>query len=216
VEDHDVGVARHASEGVARDSAGVKWVSPPGLPPGLADRGRFVETYARLVYAAIERTQRRLGAKRDEDLAEDLFAAVFVAMFDDDARRLRQWHGRCSFETWLTVIASSVVRDQLRSERRFEARLDRTVHDVERVAQPDCAYVFETTHDRDDHLVRLRAALRELSEADGRLIEELFLAERSPIEVARELGLTMGALYTRKSRALERLRVALARQEHER
>jgi RNA polymerase sigma factor (sigma-70 family) len=205
------------SAGVLRDSGSESpWARPADFPPALEGRGRFVETYARLVYAAIERTLRKLGVTRDADLAEDLFAGVFVAMFDNEARRLRQWHGRCSLETWLTLIASSVVRDHLRSERRFEARIDRTVRDLEGMGQHDVAYAFETTHDRDFKMERLRAALGELAETDRRLIEALYLAKRTPTEVARELGLTMGALYTRKSRALERLRVGLVRHDEDR
>jgi len=192
--------------------------APSGFPPLLSERGRFVEAYARLVYASIERTLRGVGAKRDADLVEDLFAAVFVAMFDDDARRLRLWHRRCSLETWLTLIASSVVRDHLRTERRFEARLDRRAGDVESTEPIDprslngAAHIIEIKHDRDATARRVRAALGELADNDRRLLEAVYLAERSPSDVARELGLMMGALYTRKSRALERLRAALLRQ----
>ncbi len=216
VDDRDVGRGLKAPARARQDSEGEpRWCRPAEFPPPLHDRGRFVETYARLVYAAIERTLRRLGVKRDVDLAEDLFAGVFVAMFDHDARRLRQWDGRCSLETWLTLIASSVARDHLRSERRFEARLDRTIHDVERVSQARASDVVENTHDRDEQderIERLRTALGDLAEGDRRLIEALYVEDRLPSEVARELGLAMGALYTRKSRALERLRAVMGRQ----
>lgn len=173
-----------------------------------------MERYARLVYSALSRALAGagLGSERGRadlgDLIEDLFAASFVAMFEDDARRLRLWDGRCSRESWVSLIAASVARDHLRAERRREKRLVRGADLL------DIADVTEIVDDREEKAAarrRLGVALEALAEADRALLSALVLEERSPTEVAEALGIAPGALYTRKSRALGRLRAAYER-----
>lgn len=180
--------------------------SPPQAPPAPLrvpsepERGAFVEAHARLIFGAIQRALLAVGCRREPDLVEDLFAATFVAMFEDDARRLRLCQGRCSAETWLTHIATSVVRDWARAERRREARLDRDA-DVATASEG-----YEMPDDQTSELAALREALQSVSEADRELIQMLVLDERPASEVAERLGVTPGALYTRKSRALDKLK----------
>lgn len=176
-------------------------------------RARFVETHARRVYGAIARTLRELGLPNDEETLEDRFAAVFVALFEDEARRLVQWDGRCSIETWLSIVAGSVTRDWARSERRREARLVRGVDPELASGERAGPWPLDDVSPDGGEMARLELALGALSPADRSLIEALFIEERPAGAVAAELGTTLGALYTRKSRALERLRDAFARGE---
>ena len=53
-------------------------------------RGAFVERFARLVYSVVGSTLGRSRHGGDEDLSDEVFADVFVALFDRDARRLRR------------------------------------------------------------------------------------------------------------------------------
>jgi RNA polymerase sigma-70 factor (ECF subfamily) len=123
-------------------------------------------------------------------------------MFDDDARRLRQWDGRCSRATWVSLIARSVALDWVRAERRRERRLDRAA-DPGLIPHP-----VETIDDRAEEIVRLRQAVEALPDPDRTLIHALVIEDRPAAEVASELGVALGTLYTRKSRALEKLRAA--------
>ncbi len=62
-------------------------------------------------------------------------------------------------------------------------------------------------------LAALTEALMTLVESDRALLEALYVDERTPAEVAASLGIAPGTLYTRKNRALERLRDAFRRRE---
>lgn len=192
----------------AGEGAGPTESDRPSFPPPLAERALFVERHARLVYAALQRVLGPSGLAAGpgrSDVVEDLFAQTFVAMFEDDARRLRQWDGRCSQATWISLVARSVAQDWVRAERRRERRLDRGADPLE------VSHAFETTDDRKDiadDVLRLRAALATLPEADRALITALVMEDRPASAVAAELGLAPGAVYTRKSRALDKLRIA--------
>lgn len=184
----------------------------PAFPPPPQERGGFVEHYARLVYAAIGRALVAGGVGPGaamSEMMEDLFAASFVAMFEDDARRLRLWDGRCSRESWVSLIAASVARDHLRAERRRERRLDRGA-DLQTI--PDGSEIVD---DREGLVARsrLERALASLAGPDRALLVALVLEERAPAEVADGLGISAGTLYTRKSRALTKLRAAFERLE---
>lgn len=205
-DDHTSGEARPGTLG-----AGDAPFSGDAFPPPPEERGAFVERYARLVHAALHRAVVAAGhgAERNRaDLLEDLFAASFVAMFEDDARRLRLWDGRCSRESWLSLIAASVARDHLRAERRRERRL---VRDADLQAMADLTEIVDDREDKATARRLLVLALGALAEPDRALLTALVLEEQAPAEVSAALGIAAGALYTRKSRALARLRAAFDR-----
>lgn len=162
-------------------------------------RAAFVDRFAPLVYSVLA------NAGVDERRLEDLFAAVFVALFDRDARRLRLWNGRCALASWIRLVTSSVLIDQLRRDRA--ERLVESASDwLDEVATDEPQAIERLAHMED--LARVGRALASLSESDQGLVKALCCDEREPGEVARELGIAIGALYTRKNRALERLRRA--------
>lgn len=185
--------------------------SAAAFPPPPEERGAFVERYARLVHVALNRALVGAGhgvERNRADLLEDLFAASFVAMFEDDARRLRLWDGRCSRESWVSLIAASVARDHLRAERRREKRL---VRDADLQAMADLTEIVDDREEKATARRRLGLALGALAEPDRALLTALILEEQAPAQVSAALGIAAGALYTRKSRALARLRAAFDR-----
>lgn len=172
----------------------------------------FVHRFARLIYSVVHATLRRHGGGRDEDLVDELFHATFLALYDHNYRKLRQWNERCSLASWIRLVTSSVVVDQLR-RRRPTSSIDTAGTDAGPVpdylvdpARPPFELLAEA-----ERAMRVRLALRALAPADRELLLLLFRDERAPAEVAELLEIKPGALYTRKNRALQRLREALER-----
>ncbi len=174
-------------------------------------RARFVERYGSLVYAVITRTLRRCGGGSQDRATwiEDVFAEVFVALFDRDARRLRQWSGRCSLATWVRLISASVSVDRLRRDASDRAHAAREA--IPDALPSEGAAALDLIV-RAEELAAVRRALGHLSPSDRALIELLYVDELGPGAAAERLGIAPGALYTRKNRALERLRAALAKE----
>ncbi|MCB9736283.1 MAG: sigma-70 family RNA polymerase sigma factor [Deltaproteobacteria bacterium] len=180
--------------------------------PGAWDE--LVDRYSRLIFGVVYETLRRHGASCAPDQVDELFHATFLALIDRDQRRLRHWGGRCSLASWLRVVTVSVVIDALRKRRAFAP-----------IPEEDAGPVIDALVDPGDAAQErllaferggaVRRAMRRLSETDQALLTMLFVDDLAPGAIAERLGILPGAVYTRKNRALARLRDALAAVEDE-
>jgi RNA polymerase sigma-70 factor (ECF subfamily) len=171
----------------------------------------FVRRFSKLIYSVVFETLRRHGVRDGGGLSEDLHNATFLALYDQNYKRLRQWTEHCSLASWVRLVAASTSVDHLR--RRRPEVLVAPGPATEGVF---CSPLAQAPSDSAEGLLlqaeliaRLGRALEVLSEPDRALLVRLFADEASPEQLARELGILPGALYTRKNRALARLRAAM-------
>jgi RNA polymerase sigma-70 factor (ECF subfamily) len=138
---------------------------------------------------------------------------VFLALLHDDSRRLRHFEGRngCSFAGWLRVVATRLVIDVLRRERRLVSLDDDgpAMTDLRRTLRSDSADP-ELGVQASEAAARLADAIARLGSKDRILVELHLLRGASLPAVATALGVTANAAYVRKSRVLDRLRRSLA------
>ncbi len=169
-------------------------------------REEFLDRYGRLVYSVIARLVPRRTGDAHANVIEDLFGQAFAALFGDGARRLRQWDRKCSLASWIRVVTASTVLDALRTiarQARF-AHGDSADPDALPTHAPSALEAVVRVED----LGRLARALEQLAPGDRELVRMLFAENLAPGVVAERLGIAPGVLYTRKNRALERLRAA--------
>jgi len=76
----------------------------------------FVNRFSGLIHQTIRATLRRYAADSSPDRLRDLFQQAFLALWEDDRRRLRGYSARndCSVATWLRLVVARLVIDQLR------------------------------------------------------------------------------------------------------
>jgi RNA polymerase sigma factor (sigma-70 family) len=144
---------------------------------------------------------RRTGSDRADDLAAQAFAVAFRRRgdFDDAAESARPW---------LFGIATNVLRNDSRSERRMLAaiaRLDRGGGDfadeVERsLARADAA----------SEVARIAGAIEALDPDQRDVLLLSAWADLSQGEIAASLGVPVGTVYSRLSRARKTLQHALS------
>lgn len=139
---------------------------------------------------------RRLG---DWGAAEDMVSIVFLEAWRRRDARIRP--GRVL--PWLYGIATNVVRNRRRSERRYAAALHRLPPDV---LAPDPADDVVAQIDDERRMKRLLERVSELPQREQDVLALCVWSELSYEDAASALGLPTGTVRSRLSRARSRLR----------
>lgn len=161
---------------------------------------RFVELYLPLVHA----WARRLGLQEADatDLVQDVFATLFEKLphFEYDARK--------SFRAWLKTIVLNRWREWKRQSLR---RRELDPSGLSDLADPnDFEEFWESEYRRRLAQRALALIQKDFQPATWNACWELVVSDRPAKEVARQLGITVGAAYAAKFRVLARLREELA------
>ncbi len=165
----------------------------------------FVRQYSNLVYHTIYKTLTlHYGEARDETV-EDLYQEFFLLIIQNGCRKLGQFRGDggCTLASWLRVVAGRLTIDFLRKQPVPTVEVT-DAFSSDQPAAADTLIARETEG-------ALSAALASLSGRD-RLLIELHYRRGLPAEkVALLLKTSPGALYTQKSRLLDKLREILTK-----
>ncbi len=163
----------------------------------------FVLQYSGLVYHTIKNTFSHYHTESRGDVVEDLFQDFFLSLIRDNFKKLRQFKGDrgCRLTSWLRVIASRQTIDFLRRQETSTARaVENTPSD-----QPDPP---GSMIDQERNKV-LSQVLETLPPRDRLFIQLYFHRSLPPKEIASVLRVSVSAVYTQKSRVLDKLRETL-------
>jgi RNA polymerase sigma factor (sigma-70 family) len=163
----------------------------------------FVDIYTPLVY----RLARRRGLQDADaiDLTQEVFRAVAAAIdrFDIDP-------ARGAFRAWLSRIARNLTINALAArDRQVRGSGDTSVArmiDEQQAASEEPSAEFDAEYRRrlfDWAADRVRA---EISETEWRAFSMTGVEGREPREVAEALAISVGTVYSYKSRVMARLR----------
>lgn len=159
------------------------------------DTTRFARLYDRHAPALLRYCFRRTG---DAALAEDLVSVVFVEAWRSRGR-LR---GDDEARAWLYGIATNVVRQQWRSRRRHAAALRRIA-----AARPEAEAADEVAS-REAETRAVLAAVAALPRREQDVLALCVWSDLPYAEAAAALGVPVGTVRSRLSRARERLRAS--------
>ncbi|MBI2363446.1 MAG: sigma-70 family RNA polymerase sigma factor [Deltaproteobacteria bacterium] len=163
----------------------------------------FVVQYSALVYHTIRKTLTLHHASPQDDIVEDLHQNFFLSICENDFRKLRQFKGDrgCSLASWLRMIASRVTVDFLRLKQPPTVEVPVALASD----QPDPP---NTLVDREEER-QIAKALDGLSPRDRLFVDLHFYRGLPPEEVATILNVSVAAVYTLKSRLMDKLREVL-------
>ncbi len=191
------------AHGVERSCGATPAASPLG-PRALGFREARVRSDFEMVYEThfdfVWRSARRLGIgiAHVDDVVQDVFVVVH--------RRLPEFEGRSSIQTWLFAITMRVARDHRRNARRkgehtslFEAVLPSNDSPMESAARAEAiAFLYRFLDTLDD---------------DKRAIFVLAELEQVPVtEIAESLGVNPNTARSRLREARARFEKAIARE----
>lgn len=80
----------------------------------------LVRTFSNSIYSSIQYALRAKEIRYSREDLEDLHNSVFLSLFKDGCRKLRQYKGEngCSLSTWIRLITIRMVIDYLRNTRK--------------------------------------------------------------------------------------------------
>jgi RNA polymerase sigma factor (sigma-70 family) len=171
----------------------------------------LVERYSPYVYFLIHATLRKHTRRSEDDLVEELHNDVFLALLENDMKRLRAFRGDngCTLRSWLRIITINKTIDRLKAQRRMVS-LD--AEDGEGLRLLDS--MADSSPTAEELMSELQApasaefigqAVAELSPADHELYRLFFVEGLEAAEAAERLGISKGAVYTRKCRMIDRM-----------
>ncbi len=171
----------------------------------------LVERYSPYVYFLIHATLRKHTRRSDDGTVEELHNDVFLALLEDDMKRLRAFRGDngCTLRSWLRIITINKTIDRLKAQRptlsldaedgdglrlidSMEAGGPTAEEMMEQLQTPAVAEVIDQ-------------AVANLSPADHELYRLFFEEGLDSGEAAERLGISKGAVYTRKCRMIDRM-----------
>ena len=157
----------------------------------------FVDLYGPLIYGF-----GRKNGLQDADAA-DLTQAVLAAVHGGIGR-LDYDPAKGTFRGWLYGVARNQLGKWRRSERRPKASGD--TEDLQQLAEvpapDDAADWWEMEYQRQSFVVAANRVRPQVQECSWQAFWKTAVDGRTPSDVAAELNLSLGALYTAKSRVL--------------
>jgi RNA polymerase sigma-70 factor (ECF subfamily) len=139
---------------------------------------------------------------RDPGEAEDAVQEAFVKAW----RAMPRFRADAPFRPWILRIVSNEARNRARSTRRRDAL---TLREAAAAGAGDAAPSPEAAALSRDEAEALTRALDRLPERDRMVIAYRWLLDLSEAETAEILGVRLGTVKSRLSRALRRLREEL-------
>jgi len=164
----------------------------------------FVDRFMGLVIHVINHTAQARNVRLAPEDRDDLCASLFLAVVDNDFAILRNFRGRCSLATYLTVIARRIVVHNLLT-RKSMASLS---HDSE---ESFAATPLDPHPDVEERLSNHEEIVRMLNGLDiveAEVVRLYHLEGRSYQEVSFQTGIPENSIGPILSRARDKLRRA--------
>lgn len=172
----------------------------------------LVRRFSRLVYRTVQQVLTVRQVRFFPEDLEDLHNTVFLKLFENRCKKLRQFQGKngCSLPTWVRIVAARIVLNHLRDRGKDLIARERNRLSLEDIPEldartPNAWDLFQYTERR----LLLEKGIQTLSPRD-RLFMRLHFGEGLSLkEVARAMSISSENVYTVKHRAIERLKSVL-------
>ena len=164
----------------------------------------FVDRFMGLVIHVVNHTARARSIRLAAADRDDLCAEVFLATVNNDFALLRNFRGKSSLATYLTVVARRIVVRELLA-RMSAAQLveSSSAHSAQGVPDPH-ASVEERLGDREE----VERLLGGLHGTEAQVVRMYHLAGKSYLEIGTEVGMPENSIGPILSRARNKMRRA--------
>jgi RNA polymerase sigma-70 factor (ECF subfamily) len=175
-------------------------------------RAVFVEKYSRLIYSCIHETLRMNCSDFLREDIEDIFNDIFLSLFKDDCKKLRQFRGdnNCTVASWLRIIAINTTRNFITRNRTFislENDSDQGLAQIDKRPNPGPSALDQLIDS--EEIVLFKQLINELKHDDRLLLTYYYKGDIPPEEIAKIMNITVNTVYSKISRTKKRLKEIL-------
>lgn len=162
----------------------------------------FIDQHIGLFIHVIQHVAHSHSVRMPRDEVDDLCAEVFLQIVANDAAVLRQFRGRSSLQTYLTVIVRRIVVHEINRRHRPETP-NASQNGSHSANQTNSS---ESPSSRLENREEVQRLLSELSPEEARIVQLHYLEGKTYQEISQTLGVPFNSLGPILTRARERMR----------
>ena len=162
----------------------------------------FVDRFIGLFVHVINHTAHARSVQLSSHDVDDLCAELFLVLLADNYAVLRNFRGKSSLATYLTVIARRIAVREIARRRMAEALGHVTAHQT----SLEKAHVAAPENQRVDDREEVQRMLENLPPQDADIVRQYHLEGKSYREISTGLGVPENSIGPTLTRAREKLR----------
>jgi RNA polymerase sigma-70 factor, ECF subfamily len=163
----------------------------------------FVDRFMGLVVHVVNHTARARSVRLSADNRDDLCAEVFLAVVKNDHALLRNFRGKSSLATYLTVVARRIVVRELLKRMSTAQLVENSPDPAQSIADPHIS-VEERFEDQEE----IERLLVGLQDTEAQVVRMYHLEGKSYHEIGLAMGMPENSIGSILSRARNKLRRA--------
>ena len=162
----------------------------------------FVDRFIGLFVHVINHTAHSRSVPLSSDDIDDFCAEILVTLLSNGYAALRQFKGKSSLATYLTVIARRIVVKEITQRRMSEAMGHVPAHG----SSIEAAHAGANESQRVDDREEVARILKELPPREADVVRQFHLEGKSYREISVSLGIPENSIGPTLNRARERMR----------
>ncbi|MCK4486074.1 MAG: sigma-70 family RNA polymerase sigma factor [Desulfobacterales bacterium] len=173
----------------------------------------LIRRFSDLVYRSVQYTLIAKHVSFNRQDLEDLHNTVFLRLFEQGCKRLRQYKGKngCSLASWIRMIAVRTVLDHLRKKGVDAMAWQKKRVPLEELPELKADEIeFGANMEKPEQERLLQDGMQRLPPRDRLFMKLHYSQELSVAEVAEAMQVSVGTAYTLKHRAIQRLKSHVA------
>ncbi len=173
----------------------------------------LVRQYSGLVYHSVQHALRLRHVSCSREDLKDLHNTVFLLLFDDGCRKLRQYKGinGCTLASWIRLISVRTVLNHLRKNSLFSLGGTSQLLPLEEIREledkRECTW---SEIQKAEQIDLMKRGIRTLPSRDRLFFRLYFEKGLSLSEISEVLQITIQNMHTIKHRAIRKLKAYVA------
>jgi RNA polymerase sigma-70 factor (ECF subfamily) len=166
----------------------------------------FVDRFMGLFIHVIDHTASARSVRLTQEDRDDLCAEIFLTLLANDSQVLRQFRGRSSLATYLTVVARRVAVREIARRRVAEAMGHVSAHQ----ASLEHAHIPARDQQRIEDREEVLSMLAGLPQTEAEIVRQFHLEGRTYQEISSGLGVPENTIGPTLTRARSKIRAKQA------